>query len=176
MTTDNITPVEIPAVGTYRIDPSRSTVSYSSRHMLGLGVVHATFTIGSGELVVADPPTASTVDVSIAAGSFNSSNARRDKDVRGARLLDVATFPVITVTSSGLRQDSGHWLLAGSVTAHGSTVPVEVTVDRATAEGDGIRVHAKAERLDPYTFGITASKGMVGRYLDLDLDVFAAAE
>ncbi len=141
--------------------------------MLGLGVVHATFDINSGELRVTDPPTASSVAVSVAAGSFSSGNAKRDKDVRSAGLLDVATYPDITFASDGLREDADRWVLSGTVTAHGNSVPVEVVIDRVTREGEGLRMHARAEHLDRQAFGIAKSKGMVGRYLDLDLDVLA---
>jgi polyisoprenoid-binding protein YceI len=175
MTAESTTvPVEIPAAGTYRIDPERSAVSYSGRHMFGMGVVHATFAIASGEVRVADPLTASTVTVTVAAGSFHSNSAKRDSDVRGASLLDVAAYPEITFVSDRLTMDgdSGRWLLSGSVTAHGTAAPVEVAIDRSTRESQGLRVHGRAEHLDRYAFGVTKAKGMVGRYLDLDLDVF----
>lgn len=173
MTSGSAASVEVPPAGMYRIDPQRSKVSYSGRHMFGLGVVHATFAISSGELRVADPPTSSTVAVSIDAASFASGNARRDKDVRAARFLNVVTYPAITFQSDGLREQGDYWLLTGSVTAHGSTVPVEVRIDQVMHEGDGIRVHARADHLDRHAFGVTGSKGMVGRYLDLDLEAFA---
>jgi hypothetical protein len=64
-------------------------------------------------------------------------------------------------------------VLSGTVTAHGTTVPVDVVIDRLTPEEDGMRVHARAEHLDRYAFGVTGSKGMVGRHLDLDFDVLA---
>jgi polyisoprenoid-binding protein YceI len=167
--------VQIPLTGTYRMDPTRSTVGYSGRHMFGLGVVHATFTVRSGDLKVGDPLTDSTVTVTVDAGSFRSSSAKRDKDVTGASLLDVATHPDITFVSQGLRADgdSGRWLMTGRVTAHATSVPVEVVIDRAAPEPGGVRLHGRAEHLDRYAFGVTKSKGMVGRYLDLDLDVFA---
>lgn len=142
--------------------------------MFGLGVVHATFTISSGELRVTDPTTASAVSVTIDAASFSSPNARRDKDVRGASLLDVATYADITFAADSLRQDGDSWRMAGTVTAHGSAAPVDVLIDRVAREDEGIRLHARAEHLDRHAFGITKSKGMVGRYLDLDFDVFAA--
>jgi polyisoprenoid-binding protein YceI len=141
--------------------------------MFGLGVVHATFTIRSGELRITDPPTGSTVTVSIDADSFTSDNPKRDRDVRSAGLLDTATYPDITFTGDTPREGNGGWVLPGTVTAHGQSVPVELTIDRATREGAGLRIHARAEHLDRYAFGIVKSKGMVGRYLDLDLDVFA---
>ena len=73
----------------------------------------------------------------------------------------------------GLREQGAGWLLDGALTAHGQTVPVQVVIDRATNAGDGVRVHAYVERLDRYAFGVTKVKGFAGRYLDLDLDVFA---
>lgn len=157
----------------YRIDPERSTVSYSGRHMFGLGVVHATFAVTSGQLLVADPFTATTVSVAMAADSFASGNAKRDKDVRATGLLDVQAYPNISFASDGLRNDGDRWRLIGTVTAHGTAVPVEVTVDRVSTEDDGYRVHATAAHLDRYAFNVTKGKGMVGRYLDLNLDVVA---
>ena len=109
----------VPAAGRYRVDPQRSTVTYSGRHMFGLGAVKATFTIASGELLVADPVAASTVVVSVDAGSFRSDKSRRDDQVRSASLLDAATYPNITFTSDGLREQGAGWLLDGALTAHG---------------------------------------------------------
>src|SRR4051794_630048 len=165
--------VQVPMSGTYRIDPRQSTVSYSGRHMFGLGTVHATFAINSGEVQVRDPVVDSTVWVSIDPASFSSGNAKRDRDVVAAALLDCATHPEISFDTGGLREDAGHWVLSGTVTAHGTAVPVDVVIDRMIPEGDGMRVHARADHLDRQAFGITGSKGMVGRYLDLDFDVLA---
>jgi polyisoprenoid-binding protein YceI len=173
MSTTTITAVEVPAAGTYTLDPERSRVGYSSRHVFGLGVVHATFSVVSGELEITDPPTGSRVKVLVDASSFASGNAKRDNDVRSAPLLDVAAYPDITFTSNGLRQENDRWRLSGTVSAHGCAVPVDLIIDRLTLDGAGVQVHARAAHLDRHTFGITGSKGMVGRYLDLDLEAYA---
>ena len=176
MTAEPIAATALPAAGRYRIHPERSKVSYTGRHMMGLGVVHATFDIKSGEIHVADPTTASTVTVLIDAGSFASGNAKRDRDIRSAPLLNTDSFPDITFASDDLCWDGGHWLLSGTVTAHGVAVPTEVTFERVVHEPPGIRVLARARHLDRYAFGVTGSKGWVGRHLDLDLDVYAALD
>lgn len=173
MTADRAASAGLPRPGSYRVDPERSTVSYSGRHMFGLGTVHATFTISSGVLQVADPVTASTVEVTVDASSFRSGKARRDKDVRSAMLLDAASYPEIGFVSESLRTDGDGWVADGNVTAHGNRVPVQVHIDRVALEGDGIRLHARAEHLDRFAFGITKGKGVAGRFLDLDLDVVA---
>ena len=159
--------------GRYRLEANQSELHYSSKHMFGLGMVHATFSVRSGELRVGDPLATSVVEVTVDAASFSSGNARRDKDVRSAGLLDVERYGDITFASEGLQSTEDGWLVSGTVTAHGHTVPVDVRIDRVVNEGAGIRIHGRAERLDRTAFGITGSRGMVGRYLDLELDVLA---
>jgi polyisoprenoid-binding protein YceI len=174
MTVDSSSPVQVPTAGAYRVDPGQSTARYRGRHLFGLGTVHATFAVPAGEVQVRVPVVDSTVVLEVDPASFSSGNAKRDRDVVAASLLDCATHPEIRFTSTGLRQqDAGDWVLSGTVTAHGTTVPVDVVIDRLTPEEDGMRVHARAEHLDRYAFGVTGSKGMVGRHLDLDFDVLA---
>lgn len=165
--TETITP------GRYHLDPSRSRVLYSGKHMFGLGTVHATFTIRDGELRVDEELTASEVSVTVAAASFSSNSARRDKDVRSAGLLHADKYPDITFTSHGLRTAPDGWLMAGTVTAHGHSAPADVRIHRVSREGADIRIQGRVEHLDRTAFGITGSRGIVGRYLDLGLDVFA---
>ena len=172
MTSASTTSVAVPAVGTYRIDPERSEIRYRGRHLFGLGVVHATFR-ASGELRVADPLPSSSATVAVDPASFSSSSPKRDADVRSSRLLDVKRYPEIRFVSDGLRQDGDRWLLPGRVTAHGTTVPVEVVIDRVTLDGQDVRAHGRAEHLDRRAFGVTGGRGFVGRYLDLVLDVVA---
>jgi polyisoprenoid-binding protein YceI len=159
--------------GTYRLDPAKSRVHYTGKHMFGMGTVHATFTIKRGELSMCEPLAASSVAVTVDATSFSSNNAKRDKDVCSAGLLDVANYPDITFASDNLQQSGDALLVTGTVTAHGHTVEVDLCIDRITVEGTGIQLHGRAEHLDRTDFGITGSRGMVGRYLDLELDAFA---
>lgn len=162
--------------GAYRLDPTRSTVRYSGKHLFGLGTVHASFSVRSGELRVGERSADSSTTVTVDAASFSSGNARRDRDVRSSGLLDVDRYPDITFSADGFTQAEDGWLVTGTVTAHGRSVPVDLRIDRVTTEGTGVRVHGRAEHLDRTAFGITGSKGMVGRYLDLEVDAFAVAD
>jgi polyisoprenoid-binding protein YceI len=173
MTHNSTASTAVLAAGTYRLDPAKSRVQYTGKHMFGLGTVHATFTIEGGELRIREPLATSSVAVTVDAASFSSNNAKRDKDVRSAGLLDVANFRAITFASDALQPRGDTLLVNGTVTAHGHTVDVDVRIDRITVEGTGIRLHGRAEHLDRTAFGITGSRGMVGRYLDLELDAFA---
>lgn len=167
--------IEVLKPGRYRLDPSQSWVHYTGKHMFGMGTVHATFSVQEGELRIDEQVATSEVTVVVAAASFSSANAKRDKDVRSASLLDVDRYPAITFASDALQATAEGWLVRGTVTAHGYAVPVDVRIDHFTHEGDGIRIHGRAEHVDRTAFGITGSRGMVGRYLDLEVDAFASA-
>jgi len=110
--------------------------------------------------------------VTVDAASFGSNNARRDKDVRSAGLLDVDRYPDTAFASDSCTETEDGWLATGAVTAHGHSVPVDVWIDRVTDEGAGAGVHGRAEHLDRTAFGVSGSRGMVGRYLDLECAVF----
>jgi polyisoprenoid-binding protein YceI len=159
--------------GTYRLDPARSQVHYSGKHMFGMGTVRATFAIRDGELRIGEGLATSSVTVIVDAASFASGNPKRDKDVRSVGLLDAASYPAITFASDSLQQSGDTVVVNGTVTAHGHNVEVDVRIDRITVADTYIRLHGRAEHLDRTAFGITGSRGMVGRYLDLDLDAFA---
>lgn len=159
--------------GRYRLDRDRSLVRYTSKHMFGLGTVHATFSVREGDLRLGNGTDELSARVTVDAASFCSGNARRDRDVRSAGLLDVEHYPDITFASDEVHVTAEGWLVAGTVTAHGRAVPVHVQVDGLTSDGSGIHVHGWARGVDRTAFGITGSRGLVGRYLDLELDVVA---
>jgi polyisoprenoid-binding protein YceI len=173
MADSSVVALTVPAVGTYRLDPDRSVIHYSGKHRFGTGTVHATFKIKSGDILVADPFTQSSVNLIVDANSFASNSAKRDKDVRSKMLLDVATYPDINFSATTLREAADGWMVTGEVTTHDRSLPVEVTIDRVTQDGDVISLHGRAEHLDRYALGVTKGKGMVGRYLDLELDAVA---
>ena len=74
MTDATSTVQQPPAVGTYRIDPSTSTITFTTRHMFGTGAVKGSFDLNSGEIIVAEPITASQVNASASAKSFTTGN------------------------------------------------------------------------------------------------------
>ena len=99
--------LNIPTAGRYRIDPGRSTLTITTRHLFGLGAVRATLALRSGRIAVADPVTRSTVEARAAAGTFRSGNDQRDAAVLSARLLDATTFPSLTFISTALKPEIG---------------------------------------------------------------------
>jgi polyisoprenoid-binding protein YceI len=160
--------VQIPAAGTYRLDPEASSVSFATRHMFGLGGVAGTFRLSSGEITITDPVTSSTASAVIDAASFHTGGAARDKDVKSANFLHVGDHPEITFTSTQLARDGDRWLLHGDVTARGQSAPAELAITEARTDEDGFLITATT-RIDRYAHGLTKKKGLAGRFLDLTI-------
>lgn len=161
-----------PPPGRYRLESGRGTIHASARAMFGLFAVKGTFRIRDSEVCIAEDPAACTARATIDASSYDSGNARRDRDVCSPALLDAGRFPDITFTGAGARADRDGWIMDGSVSAHGVTDMIQVRVSEARAEGDGACFLATA-RLDRTRLGIIGKKGMVGRNVTLSIEVRA---
>ena len=165
-------PATIPAPGTFRLDSDRATIRVDGKGMLGLMPVHGTMRLVSGEVTIADDPGRSSVRAVIDAASYSSGNSKRDKDVTSSNLLDAQAYPEITFTGEAARAQGGGWVVPGTVTAHGVSVPTELTIDEVRTEDGAIRFHAVAT-LDRTQFGVTKMKGMVARTVNVIIDTVA---
>jgi polyisoprenoid-binding protein YceI len=168
------TAVVLPPAGTYVLDAARSTITFHTRHMFGLGGVHGSFAVRGGQIEVADPPDRSSVTAEIDAGSFTTGNGTRDGVVRSARYLDVERRPAIRFVSGGVAEAGGTWELRGTLTVREVERPVRLAVESCACLDGELRARATT-RIDRFDFGITAQRGMTGRYLRLVLDVVAGA-
>jgi polyisoprenoid-binding protein YceI len=151
------------APGTYRIDPTRSTVAFAVRE-LGLITVRGRLPVHAGTVVVAEDRRRSSVTATIDVNAVDTGNARRDKDLRTPRFLDTGAHPTITFESTGCVPRDGGWEVSGTLVVRGTAGPVTVTV---TEEADGtLRGTA---RVDRYACGVTAGKGLISRWVDVSL-------
>ena len=155
-----------PQLGRYEIDTRSSTVRFRTRHLFGLGPVRGSFAIRAGTVDIAEPLAGSRIRAEIDAASFRTGNAARDAAVRSARFLDAGTHPDMTFASEWTDGST----LTGTLTVRGVTRPVTLSVEQSTVAPESFTVRAAA-RIDRTEFGVTASRGLAGRYLDLTLEV-----
>jgi polyisoprenoid-binding protein YceI len=156
-----------PQPGHYDIDPSRSRITFATRHLFGLGRVKGSFAIRGGTADVADPLAASAIYAEIEAASFRTNGGPRDHTVLSPRFLDPTGHPVIIFRLGRIEAD--RQVLAGTLTVRGTTRPVTLTVTRCEVSGGSFTACAAA-RIDRTEFRITAARGLAARYLDLTLE------
>ncbi|MCX5384035.1 YceI family protein [Streptomyces sp. NBC_00083] len=167
MDTNQATPAPAaPALGHYAIDPAASTVAFTTRHVFGLLPVRGTFALRSGSVDVAEPLGASRVRAEIDAASFTTGSRQRDRAVRSARFLDAGRHPLITFTADRVEATT----VAGVLTVCGSARPVTLSIGESAC-GAGWFTARATVRVDRTAFGVTASRGMAGRHLDVTVGV-----
>jgi polyisoprenoid-binding protein YceI len=157
-----------PHPGHYDIDPSQSQVTFTTRHLFGLGRVKGSFAIRGGTADITDPVAESAIYAEIETASFRTNSSQRDRTVLSARFLDPARYPVMTFQSDQI--EAGAQVLTGTLTVHGTARPVTLAVTHCEISGRAFAVRATT-RIDRTEFGITASRGLAARNLDLTVEV-----
>jgi polyisoprenoid-binding protein YceI len=157
-----------PQPGHYDIDPSRSRVTFATRHLFGLGRVRGSFAIRGGTADVADPIAASAIYAEIETVSFRTKNRARDRSVLSPRFLDPAGHPAMIFRSDRIEAESQ--VLTGTLTVRGTTRPVTLAVTRCESSRGSFTARATT-RVDRTEFGITAARGLAARYLDLTVEI-----
>lgn len=177
--TANLT--DVPARGTWEIDPSHSRVEFSVRH-LGLSKVRGRFGVFSGRLHVADEAEESSVEVSIDAASIDTRAEDRDAHLRGPDFLDTEAFPTVEFHSTSIApRGSDRWDVAGELTIRGATRPVVLEADLEGVAVDpwgntrgGLSGRTRIDRED---FGLTWNQVLetggvlVGKAVDIEVEV-----
>lgn len=158
----------VPPLGRYEVDVTRSTVTFRTRHMFGLGPVRGTFAIRSGTADIAEPLADSAIHAEIDTASFSTGNPQRDQTVLSARFLDASRFPVITLRDGLVC--AGDRTIRGTLTVSGVSQPVSLSLGQVTVAERSFTASATL-RVDRTEFGLTAMRGLAGRYLDLTVDV-----
>ncbi|MEU3270008.1 YceI family protein [Saccharomonospora sp. NPDC006951] len=166
--------IVIPAPGDYRIDHGNSSITFTTRHLFGLAPVRGTFALREGHIEVTDPVHESSATATIAASSFHTGLSTRDGTVLSAQYLDAERHPDITFTSTALERGDDAWVLRGSLTVRETTSAFDLTITGVSESEGRLRITATGTA-DRYAFGITAMKGMTGRYLVLTADLVATS-
>jgi polyisoprenoid-binding protein YceI len=160
--------VIVPHPGRYLVDPDKSIIAVRTRHLFGLGAVHATFALQNAEITVAEQVENSHVRAVADAASFDSQNPGRDKRVRSRALLDTSAHPEISFISDSVSLAHGTWTIQGTLNAVGKDAPCELTIIETVQRPDGLTIIATGT-IDRYAHGVTRAKGFASRYLEMTI-------
>jgi polyisoprenoid-binding protein YceI len=169
-------------VGTWTIDPVHSGVAFIVQHLM-VSKIRGEFTEFTGNIVTAENVLDSHAEGEVKMATIDTGNQMRDDDLRGSNFFDIATYPKMTFTSTGLRPDGGTFLLDGDITIRGVTRPVTFTLELGGFGADpyggtraGFSASTEINRTD---FGVSGnavleSGGvMVGEQVKISLEIEA---
>ena len=175
-------PVNAPAVTTWRVDPAHTNAGFAVRHLM-ISTVRGRFSEVDGTVDVAgDDFGTAKVRVSIGTASVDTREPKRDEHLRSADFFDAGRFPTIDFVSRQIEKaGEGRYAVTGALTIRGVTR--DVTLDVA-AEGQvrdpwgGLRAGFSAKGVINRTdFGLTWNAALetggvlVGEEVKLSIDL-----
>jgi polyisoprenoid-binding protein YceI len=121
-------------VGTWRIDPGHSEITFGVRHMMT--TVRGVFTEFGGRIEIAEDAFASVAFAEVTIASIDTRNVERDDLIRSAQILDAANHPRMTFTATavspartGRRARDPRYTVDGDLTIRGVTRPVSLLTE-----------------------------------------------
>jgi polyisoprenoid-binding protein YceI len=139
--------------GTWTLDPARSTVTLKSKSMWGLAPVKGTFTQVEGSGIVSATGEVSG-QITVAAGSLDTKNARRDKHLRSKDFFLAEEYPSITFAVAKLTPAGDGLTVEGTLTVRDRSNPVTLAATAAPAADGAIALDATVE-VDRSHYGLT---------------------
>lgn len=158
--------------GHWAIVPRSSTAAFAVRNF-GLHTVRGIVPIRSATVVCEGSEPGGTVTAVHAAldlAAIDTANARRDKDLRGSRLLDTDRYPELRFDCTDVRPTADGWQLAGTLSAHGRSAAVTVDAVRTAGPVNGLLTVRATASFDRRDLGITAPRVLVGHRVVVDVE------
>ena len=174
-----------PSPGRWTIDPGHAHVGFVGKHF-GMTRVRGRFDRVSGEVIVSDEPSASSVMVQIDTASISAGDQARDAHLKSADFFDVERYPVATFESSTVVVDGTSATMTGTLTikdvSHPVTLDVEFVGATIDTAGDERAVFAASGKLNREDWGLSwnmlldTGGLLVSKEIRLEIDVEAVRQ
>jgi polyisoprenoid-binding protein YceI len=171
---------ELPAAGTWRLDPGHAEVGFVGRHFM-LTKVRGRFTGVDGTITIGERPEDSHVSVTIDMASVHSGDTARDDHLRSEDFFDVTNHPAATFASTQVTWNGNRGTMTGNLTIKGTTRPVTLEVEYLGHARDPwnndraiFSAHGKINREDwNLTWNMLLETGgvLVSKEIELQLEV-----
>lgn len=131
-------PLAIAQTSTWVPDKNHSEIDFTILH-LGISNVHGKFGNIGGSIVMNDADvTKSTVNITVDASTVDTGVSMRDNDLKSDHFFDVTKFPTATFVSTSVAKSGTGLTVTGSLTLHGVTKPVTLSVEGPTGPVQGM--------------------------------------
>lgn len=146
------------AEGNWRVDPTRSELSFQARGTFGLLNVRGSFHQYDGQMTVSDDTVHG--ELLIKAASLDTGNKQRDKHLRSPDFFDVEAHETLTFTLLGVARQAEGLTLRGVLQIKGTELEVTAPL-KVEGSTDGIALSTALD-VDRAAAGVGWSKaGMI---------------
>jgi polyisoprenoid-binding protein YceI len=136
-TTSNHAPDET-ILGSWQLDPQRSTIEFRARHFWGLATVKGHFDDYQGRLDLSSDP---AIELTIDAASVQTGNPKRDRHLRSADFFDAENHPQLRFLSDSVVQDDDTLRVRGRLFARDQSILLELDA-HIRRIGHGLEIEA----------------------------------
>lgn len=154
--------ITLPAMASYQLVATQSTAAFAATAFFGMATVRGTIGVKTGRVTIVDGR--AKVAVELTAGTVNTQNRRRDKDLRSKRFLDADTRASLVFDG-----ELDKTALQGTLRLGDRSTPVTLAVTEVTDTTTGrITVTATGE-LDRTTLGVGPRGSFIGKVVRLEI-------
>jgi len=116
-------------MATFQVDPSHTAIEFAAKHLM-VTTVRGRFTEFAGQVEVDDnlDPTTARGTFTLQAASVTTNNEQRDGHLRSADFFDVANYPELSFTITGVETEGDGYRVSGDLTIRGVTKPIVLDV------------------------------------------------
>lgn len=178
--TRTIAGVEVPAAGTWKVDPGHAEVGFVGRHLV-FTKVRGRFTGIDATVEIADHPEDSRIEATVEMATVDSGDQTRDDHLRSPDLFDVERWPTATFRSTAISWAGTAGTMTGELTVKDVTRPVTLDVEFLGALVDpwgndraAFDAHGRINREDwGLTWNMVLESGglLVSKEIDLEVHV-----
>jgi polyisoprenoid-binding protein YceI len=151
--------VQLPAAGTYVLDPAHTRIGFVARHLM-VTKVRGQFADFTGSITVGEDLASSTAEATMQAASIETGVADRDTHLRSGDFLEIEKYPTVSFANAKVVSGKGtDFTVTGDLTIKGVTKPVTLAVELDGVAKDPwgnekLAVSARTE-IDREDFGMT---------------------
>jgi polyisoprenoid-binding protein YceI len=163
--------------GRWALDLAHSSVGFSIRH-LGIARVRGRFTQFDADIVIGGTADTSSLSAHVDLASVHTDNNDRDAHIRSSEILDVASRPTMTFTSTAISGEDDRWVIDGILAIGGDARSFRLDVELGGLADfplggprhAGVTATGQLRRSD---FGIASifPPPVLGAIVDIELDL-----
>lgn len=114
--------------GTWAIDGTHTEAAFTVRHA-GISKVRGSVAVTDGTVTVGEDLASTSVSVTLDPATVSTGDANRDGHLKSGDFFDVEKFGQWTFVSTEVRPAGSAYVIAGDLTIHGVTQPVELETE-----------------------------------------------
>jgi polyisoprenoid-binding protein YceI len=167
---------------TYEIDTAHSGASFSVKHMMVTNV-SGRFSNVKGKVTYDEKNLAkSAIEATLDVATVNTNDAKRDAHLKTPDFFDAEKYPTMTFKSTRFYKQGATLMIDGTLTLHGVTRPVTLTVEELSGEvkhpaGTIVRGAVAKTKINRKDYGLTYNKVldtggvMIGEEIAITLEI-----